>query len=93
MKLLKYPIWAALGVYYALNGMFMLFNFENTGLYLNQFQKFTPDLEESCPNPIDELKAFGPYEEAACRSFVGQLPSCRSFVGSLPGNISFNLSL
>ncbi|MFA6158533.1 MAG: hypothetical protein WC763_02805 [Candidatus Paceibacterota bacterium] len=56
--------------------------------YLNQFQTFTPDLRQDCPEPLDELKASGPYQEASCQDFVKELPRCRAFNGTFPGGLS-----
>lgn len=56
--------------------------------YLEQFQDFTPNLRQECPNPLDELKASGPYAESACRDFVEKLPRCKAYGGTLPSDIS-----
>jgi len=56
--------------------------------YLGQFQKFVPELRQDCPNPSDELKKYGPYDDVVCRSFVDKLPACQSFDGSFPSNVS-----
>jgi hypothetical protein len=56
--------------------------------YLDQFQSFTPTLRQECPEPLDELKAVGPYEEASCQAFVKTLPRCRAFSETFPADIS-----
>lgn len=56
--------------------------------YLAQTGSYTPDLRQECPEPLDELRAAGPYEEASCRTFVSGLPKCRSFAGAFPSDVS-----
>ncbi len=56
--------------------------------YLDQFQSYTPDLRKDCPEPLDELKASGPYEEESCRKFVETIPRCRTYEETLPSDIS-----
>lgn len=60
--------------------------------YLAQFQQFTPPLEQSCPNPADELtitgnnlRSYGP----TCIDFVQSLSSCHFPTSAeMPANIS-----
>lgn len=56
--------------------------------YLNQFQTFTPDLRQECPDPIEELKKTSAYDDYSCRAFVEGLPRCRAYGGALPPTMS-----
>lgn len=56
--------------------------------YLDQFQSYVPDLRKDCPEPIEELKTKGPFEEETCRKFVETLPRCRVHEGSFPTDVS-----
>lgn len=56
--------------------------------YLNQFQKYVPDLDKNCPLPTDELKTYGPYGEATCSEFVEKIPRCAVFQGAPPKTLS-----
>lgn len=56
--------------------------------YLDQYQTYTPALLKDCPNPVDELLAYGPGNESSCVDFVEKLPRCRIYNGTFPANIS-----
>jgi len=59
--------------------------------YLNQFQTFTPDVDQSCPTPREELPNtadnIATYGES-CIDFVRTVGQCRHFIGSFPNNIT-----
>ncbi len=50
--------------------------------YLDQFQKYVPDLKTNCPYPADELKTYGPYGETTCSEFVQKIPRCQIYQGA-----------
>lgn len=59
--------------------------------YLNQHQRFSPELNESCPEPSDalpqtaqNLRVYG----ASCFDYVANLSSCRFAGASLPGDLT-----
>jgi hypothetical protein len=58
--------------------------------YLDQFQKFTPDLRQECPEPLIELsQSKSPAaQEESCQDFVRTLPRCRVHKDSFPSTVS-----
>lgn len=56
--------------------------------YLGQYQSYTPALLKDCPTPLEELKKYGPENEASCVDFVEKLPRCQVYSGTFPSNVS-----
>ncbi len=56
--------------------------------YLDQFQKYTPDLRKDCPDPAADLKTAGLSSDSSCVDFVESLPRCRIYQGKFPSNLS-----
>ncbi len=56
--------------------------------YLDQFQKYAPDLRKDCPSPEVELKDTELTGEKACVDFVKSLPKCRVYQGGFPQGLS-----
>ena len=55
--------------------------------YLGQFQTYTPELRQECPEPLDELKASG-IDEEACTDFVKKIPRCSIYTKNIPSTLS-----
>ena len=54
--------------------------------YFGQFQNFTPQLENSCPNPYDEALR-NPQKTAGntdCIDFINNLRECELYTGAIP---------
>jgi hypothetical protein len=56
--------------------------------YLDQFQKYVPELDHDCPSPEDEIERSAVRNDEICREFVEDLPRCRVYQGIFPPNIS-----
>jgi hypothetical protein len=52
--------------------------------YLNQFQRFTPDLPEDCPEPEEEFEDYANVPTTNLRSDEDAYDICLDFVDSLP---------
>ena len=59
--------------------------------YLSQFQTFTPNLQEECPAPIDEISPYNNSDQSNtqndCLDYVRTLSSCRTDVNP-PSSLS-----
>lgn len=55
--------------------------------YLGQFQNYTPELRQECPEPIKELKASG-VDEESCTDFVKKIPQCTIYTKNIPTDLS-----
>ena len=59
--------------------------------YFEQFQDFSPNLNERCPLPRDEFDDFAniPYpNDIQCENFVNKIRSCEVYLSSFPIGIS-----
>ncbi len=57
--------------------------------YFEQFQNFTPNLRNDCPNPYDEALK-NPQKTSGnddCLDFVNGLRSCEIYTGEIPSNV------
>ncbi len=58
--------------------------------YLDQFQKYNPEITHTCPLPQEELSTAGLASDEACKAFVSDMPQCRIYKDPLPTNLSLS---